>query len=387
MHDLRTRRQWPFLFDPVNAYQIDCYEFSKGLAFGLRDGGIETLKEIGPFLANVLFHPFQTTSELITSIKFIFKEVLEEKWESVFETLTPELKELFLSWDNIEDYHKGRLTGLFIGKNGVAALTAIGAVKTLSKLKNAVIGIDKTKFTRLFKSTKPEITTLPASELTSLTTLNNKGWNLPSIGGEIVECNFFSEHGFAQIASDSTSRSLLEAKAIHKTKELGLPFATWEEVEEWALIEKSKSFSFESTAIPPSVIETEIVNSEYISGKIEIVLNENGNIVKTLHLSKTGKILVQNKNKQIHIMQPKHAWDKVIKLTGNVEEDCKNVVKLLEEHQIFLEKYRFRPAENFENIARYTHQMEINDFQIKAIFNKNLETGEMFLNDAWVMTK
>lgn len=62
------------------------------------------------------------------------------------------------------------------------------------------------------------------------------------------------------------------------------------------------------------------------------------------------------------------------------------MIKLLEDNQIFLEKYRLEPIEIFENFARYDHQMNINGYEIMAIFNKNLETGELFLNDAWVMT-
>ena len=41
-------------------------------------------------------------------------------------------------------------------------------------------------------------------------------------------------------------------------------------------------------------------------------------------------------------MQPKHAWDKLIKISGNVEEDCKKVVKLLEDNKIFLGKIQIR---------------------------------------------
>lgn len=96
---------------------------------------------------------------------------------------------------------------------------------------------------------------------------------------------------------------------------------------------------------------------------------------------------LRNINTQIHILQPKHAWNKLIKLTGNIEVDCKNVIKLLEEHQIHLEKYRLEPARNYHNLISYDHQMKINGYDVKAIFNKNIETGEVFLNNAWVVTK
>lgn len=102
---------------------------------------------------------------------------------------------------------------------------------------------------------------------------------------------------------------------------------------------------------------------------------------------KNGKILVRNSNTQIHIIQPKHNWNELVKISGNLEEDCKNVIKLLEDNQIFLEKYRLKSTETFEKFVRYNHEMTINGHEVKAIFNKNLETGEMFLNDAWVIIK
>lgn len=100
-----------------------------------------------------------------------------------------------------------------------------------------------------------------------------------------------------------------------------------------------------------------------------------------------GKILVRNANVPPHIMQSKHSWDKVVKLSGNLEEDWKKVLTLLEENKIFLEKYRIKPPKTFEKFARYEHEMTINGHQVKAIFNKNFEKGEMSLNDAWVIPK
>lgn len=101
---------------------------------------------------------------------------------------------------------------------------------------------------------------------------------------------------------------------------------------------------------------------------------------------KNSKILVRNSNTQAHIVQPRHTWDKLIKMSGNVEEDCKKVITLLEDNQIFLEKYRV-DVKTFEKAVRYEHEMKINGHGVKAIFNKNLETGDLFLNDAWVITK
>src|SRR5262249_21717655 len=102
---------------------------------------------------------------------------------------------------------------------------------------------------------------------------------------------------------------------------------------------------------------------------------------------KTNKILVRNSNAKIHIMQPKHAWDKLIILSGDVELDSQKVLTLLEENKIYLEKYRVDKTETYKSYIRYEHQMKINEYEVKAIFNKNLETGDLFLNDAWVKLK
>ena len=49
---------------------------------------------------------------------------------------------------------------------------------------------------------------------------------------------------------------------------------------------------------------------------------------------KKGKIFIKNSNVQYHVMQPKHAWDELLKLSGNVEDDFKKVAALLEENNI-----------------------------------------------------
>ena len=78
--------------------------------------------------------------------------------------------------------------------------------------------------------------------------------------------------------------------------------------------------------------------------------------------------------------------DKLIKLTGDIEEDCKNVVKILEDNQIFQEKYRIKSIP-FQKINRYEYKMRVNGYEVEAIFNENIETGMIFLNSAWVVIK
>lgn len=382
------------LMEKVN--QIDLEIFGKGLVSGLMEGGVETVKELGPFLANLLFHPIETTEELLTALRFLLEKTWEKEWETVFGALTPELKELYFNWDHIEDYQKGKLTGLFIGKNGMAALIAIGAVKTFSKLKNIVISTNRTELSCLLKKTVPEVVSLPSSELALTTIPKGRGWQLPYIS-ETVGNRLYMDQPFVQIIADSVqNRSILEGKAIKKLQAHGLPFTSWEEFEQWTFTEQSKSIAVNAREIPVSVIEAKMVNSGTAGGTIEVALNEKGDVL-TVHLlqknepiiqnaAQAGKILVRNINTQIHIMQPKHRWDKLVKITGNVEEDCKNVIKLLEDNQIFLEKYRLEPSRKINNLIRHEHQININGHEVQAIFNQNLKTGELFLNDAWVIT-
>lgn len=96
---------------------------------------------------------------------------------------------------------------------------------------------------------------------------------------------------------------------------------------------------------------------------------------------------------QHHIMQKKHAWDKLITLSGNVEEDCRKVVALLEEHGIqnklyFKEVSKFPINPQIENgILVYNHAKEIHGHTVEAFFEIYTKTGEMFLQDAWIRTK
>ncbi len=107
--------------------------------------------------------------------------------------------------------------------------------------------------------------------------------------------------------------------------------------------------------------------------------------------AKQGKILVKNSNVQYHVMQKKHAWDKVITLSGNVEEDFKKVIILLEkecitEKQFLCEKPMHFPKEN-PKIIRTDHKKFINDQEVYAVFEKYIENGEVYLKDAWVITE
>lgn len=363
--------------------QINFNDFAKGLIAGLFEGGIETIKELGPFITNLLFHPIETADEILTVIKFLVIKTLDQEWETVFEVLAPEFKELFFTWDEIEDFHKGKLTGLFVGRNGVMALTVLGGAKTLSKLKKIVIGSKSESCFNILMKTKLEIPSFPPLE-TNLISSKKKCWNFSYSEGSIIQSNFRIEQPIGKIIPNfKENQSILEAKAIRKSSEFGI---IWEDLEKNIIIEHEKALKFDSKEISPALFEIEIANGKSWRETIEITVDEKQNILTSLHGTKLEKIFIRNLNTKKHIMQSKHAWNKLIKLTGNLEEDCKKVLNILEVNQINLEKYRLGPVRKFADYIRYDHQMTINGFQIRAIFNKYVETGEMFLNDAWVIT-
>lgn len=99
---------------------------------------------------------------------------------------------------------------------------------------------------------------------------------------------------------------------------------------------------------------------------------------------KDGKILVSNANVAAHVMQKKHNWDKLIKCSGNIETDFKNVVKLLEENQILLQK-KYDVTNVKPNIFRVDYTIVINNHTVMADFTKYGENGTVFLNNAWVV--
>lgn len=100
-----------------------------------------------------------------------------------------------------------------------------------------------------------------------------------------------------------------------------------------------------------------------------------------------NKILVNSSNVQYHVMQKKHGWDRIITLTGKVEDDFRNVVRLLENEGVISSQYSKQTIDIAKGIVRREHQKTINNYNIRVVFNEYPETGEIFLNDAWVVTK
>jgi hypothetical protein len=97
---------------------------------------------------------------------------------------------------------------------------------------------------------------------------------------------------------------------------------------------------------------------------------------------KAGKIVPRNANVIPHVMQEKHEWGKLLKLSGNKEADFKKVIDLLEENKIFEKKVVVEELKR-EKIKRIVCKKEISAHIVEAHFME-YSTGEIVLNNAWV---
>ncbi len=103
--------------------------------------------------------------------------------------------------------------------------------------------------------------------------------------------------------------------------------------------------------------------------------------------AKSNSILPSNSNVYLHVMQKKHAWSKIIEITGNDKIDFKKVVG-------FLEKYEIRNKKNIHKIFKtengtvfkVTHKMEIEGYTVVADFDVVPNLKEYTLKNAYLET-
>ncbi len=87
-------------------------------------------------------------------------------------------------------------------------------------------------------------------------------------------------------------------------------------------------------------------------------------------------------------MQSKHAWNKLIALTADVEKDFQAVLSFLEKNGMFAENYLFESEKFLQGkIIRGDYRKMINGYEVRAVFETYVETQQTFLKDAWVVTK
>jgi tetratricopeptide (TPR) repeat protein len=145
--------------------------------------------------------------------------------------------------------------------------------------------------------------------------------------------------------------------------------------------EANKFFALDSLAISAANVE-----AMGIAAAQRITLRET-----LFQGAKTGHIVAKTPNVKFHVMQQKHAWDRLVNLTGNMEIDFQRVVRLLEEHHILnpanIKSTPKKFPMNNPVIIRTDYEMIIHGHKIEAFFDTCIETGELFFNDAWIVTK
>jgi tetratricopeptide (TPR) repeat protein len=114
--------------------------------------------------------------------------------------------------------------------------------------------------------------------------------------------------------------------------------------------------------------------------------------VHIIEIRTSGKIYPKSANVPPHILQNKHAWDKVvtikkpIKAKENIEENFKSILDLLERENIISEKYFAETVFSKNNLKANKHTKVINNEVVEVIFEVNTETNTILLQDAWVVT-
>ncbi|MGL4348413.1 MAG: hypothetical protein ACRCSV_03020 [Chlamydiales bacterium] len=115
-------------------------------------------------------------------------------------------------------------------------------------------------------------------------------------------------------------------------------------------------------------------------------------VEKLLTSVKTEKFSIKVPNVKPHVLQEKHAWNKLVKITGNIDEDFNRVIKLLEEskitNQLPIRKPKIFPKDSkIKTHIRSEYETQINGLNVQAVFETSIETGESFLYNAWVVTE
>lgn len=250
---------------------IDYVAFSKGMTTGVFQGGIDCVKELGPFAYNLLFHPIQTTTEVLESLELLTQYIFSQQWDEVAQALAPELRELYLNWHQLSDMRKGELAGIALGKYGIGVLTGVGTVKLAKTLKNVAIS-SKVGEIIGFKKAKTALPPVPAP----YPPIYPEGsWVLPERGGAIIGKRYYTEHALARMAPKNNEAviELLEKRFWFEAEKRGFP-RTEEGKIAFLKTDDGQSFRVDPRGIPPSIIEAEIANPGLNNGLVIKMENE-----------------------------------------------------------------------------------------------------------------
>lgn len=260
-------------------------EFSKGLVSGTVDGTKVSAKEFIPSVLSCcrgilnglwafVLSPMEVSQEMLNAAYAIGEYIASHSTSECLECVVPELRDISLTWDKINDYSKGQKIGYIIGKYGVDIFAPVGVLKGFNKV---------------------------------------------------------------QALKRANTMCTLEGCAVSQAKQAKI-----------------------------------LEESTKLATQRELIINE---------ATKKGSILVRTKNVCHHVMQDHHHWEKVIKLTGNIEEDFIRVIKLLEDNHI-TNKANIQKVVPRGPVIVTEYQMTINGHEVVVFF----EDGETFLKNGYVVT-
>jgi tetratricopeptide (TPR) repeat protein len=271
-------------------------QFSQGLLSGTIEGckisAVEFLpsllsccKGMGYGLWCFVCSPSEVSQEFANSVYSLVQQIVSNTAKENLELFVPEIKELCLKWDFLDDHQKGLKIGFIIGKYGTEVFIAPAAV----------------------------------------------------VKGAKTCYNF-------RRANTALTLQQISQSNVKKIK---------------ILEESSKRVTLQEQLIKEAV--------------------------------QKNKILTKSSNAQNHIMQEKHAWDKLIKISGNVEEDFKKLAALLEENNIIDKAFMKGEPQLFPatspRINKVTYQKTIDKYTVRIECETYLDTGLTFIKDGWVVTK
>lgn len=272
-------------------------DFCEGLILGTLEGGKISAEEFFPSVLSCcrgllnglwafVLNPKDLSLEMVNSAYSMGEYISSHTTIECLECFIPELQDLSLTWNKINDYSKGKKIGYMIGKYGVEIFAPIGVIKGTNKFR-----------------TLKRANTMCTLESCAISQVNK-----------------------TKILEEGAKRSAIRESLI-------------------------------------------------------------------VEVQKSGKIYPKNANAVPHILQDKHAWEKIvdikmpIKIKGNLEENFASVIHLLEKEQLLSQKYFTETLFSKGCLKVNKHTKIINGHKVEAIFEINSETNLSLLQDAWVVTK
>jgi len=109
--------------------------FAKGLPSGIYDSGEGTLL----FLVDLITQPLHTGEQVWDSLVTLKGLVQTKSWETIAETLSPQVHDLIVNWDQLSSYERGELAGYAFGRHGADFLLPAAAAKAAKTCKELVV--------------------------------------------------------------------------------------------------------------------------------------------------------------------------------------------------------------------------------------------------------